>query len=277
MAPQCITTGISKEKREFYDRRNARAKELREAKRLAGETPDSVREKLVSKLVTSAMCKVKRMAGDRKRRIEYVNSHKEAVAVADKKRNDAARATRMAAAATTNKRGIYTAVAKVAAAAVSHAKAMAGQRHRAKRIAKNNRSRINERKRQRRLTDPHFLAVNRLRCRLANFVREIGCTKLAKTCELFGCSSKNMARHLAKQLPSGVELSDREIDHVFPMSRYHLTTLEDQKRCMHWSNLQPLTRSENSTKKDSLPNKRLARRVRRDCWPIGITEDDLPD
>ena len=102
-------------------------------------------------------------------------------------------------------------------------------------------------------------------------------TKLAKTCELFGCSSRQMSRHLKKQLPRGVKLNDREIDHIFPMSRYHLATLEDQKRCMHWSNLQPLTGSENSTKRDSLPNKQLASRVRRDCWPIGITEDDLPD
>jgi hypothetical protein len=259
------------------DARNKRKRERRETKRLSGETADSLREKLVSKLVTRAILKVKRMAGDRKRRIEYVNNHKGEEAAAAKKRNDAARAARKAAAAKTNERGIYAAVAKVAAAAISHAKAMAGQRRRATRIAKKNRSRINERRRQRRLTDPHFLAVNRLRCRLANFVRETGRTKLAKTCELFGCSAAKMARHLAKQLPRGTKLNDRHIDHIFPMSRYHLATLEDQKRCMHWSNLQPLTRSENLTKKDSLPNKRLARQVWRDCWPIGITEDDLPD
>tara|TARA_B110000902_G_C14196527_1_gene546136 strand:- start:139 stop:972 length:834 start_codon:yes stop_codon:yes gene_type:complete len=277
MAPQRITTGISDKKRDFYDCRNARAKELREAKRLAGETTGSLREKLVSKLVARALLKVKQKAKQRKRRIEYVNNHKEQEAAAAKKRKDAARVIRKVAPAKTNERGIYAAVAKVAAGAVSHAKAMANQRRRATRIAKENRSRINKRKRERRLTDPHFLSVNRLRCRLANFVRDTGRTKLAKTCELFGCSTRKMTRHLTKQLPRGVKLNDREIDHIFPMSRYHLTTLEDQKRCMHWSNLQPLTRSENSTKKDSLPNKRLARRVRRDCWPIGIAEDDLPD
>ena len=277
MAPPRVTVGKTGKERASMDARNALKRKLREKKRLVGSTPDSLRENLVSKLTSSAILKVLRMARARTARREYVATHKSEVASAAKRRNEKNRLICKSAPAATNSRGIFKAVVNVTAAAISHSVAMSNQRRRAVGWAKNNRKKINSRKCKRRRNDAHFLAVGRLRCRLANFLRETKCTKRAPTCDLFGCTVKELTTHLTKRLPAGVELKDRHIDHIFPMSKYSLDTLEDQKRCMHWSNMQTLTPADNLTKKNALPNKCLAKLVRRDCWPLGIEEDDLPD
>ncbi len=56
-----------------------------------------------------------------------------------------------------------------------------------------------------------------------------------------------------------------------------MSSLEGQKRAMHFSNLQPLTADENGDKSDKLPTKAMAAKVERWAWPPGITEDMLPD
>jgi len=277
MAPTRITEDISRERRAFLDARNKQAKELREAKRLKGETAESIRMKLVKQCVDKALGVVKQRARDRARRALYVSQNKEKIAAASKLKHVSDKGARLSGPAATDERGIYSAVAKVATGAISHAKAMANQRTRAKSFAKSNRGSINSRKRERRKTDEHFLAVSRLRCRLANTVRVKGVKKRAKTGELYGCSCEQLVAHLKSQLPVGSKLNDYEIDHIFPMARYKLDTLDDQKRCMNWTNLHPLTKSDNQSKKAKLPSKRMARKVKRDCWPIGVTEEDLLD
>lgn len=277
MAPERITKGISKERRAFYDARNKRAKELRQAKRLKGETAESIRIKLVKRCVDKALQGVRQKARDRARRASYVSNNKEKIAAAFKVKYHTKKEARLSGPAATNERGIYNAVVKAVEGAISRAKAMANQRARAKKHAKANRSAINKRKKERRETDPHFLVESRLRCRLADVVRNRGLQKRAKTGDLYGCSCEHLVAHLISQIPADHDLGDYEIDHIFPMSMYKLDTLEDQKRCMHWTNLRPITKLENGSKKDKLPTKRLALKVKRDCWPLGVSEDDLLD
>lgn len=277
MAPRRIVEGISDEQRQWMDARNERKKQLRNARRLAGKTPDVVRQDVVHKMMCSVICKVKRMAADRSRRRDYVSTHKEQEAVAAKKRNDEARAQKKAAPASTNKRGNYNAVVKIAAAAVSHTKAMAKDRDRAKKNAQENRPRINARKCERLRDDEQYAVTARLRCRLANFVRDKGYKKSANTEELVGKSYEKTTCYLKGQMLSGEKLIDLEIDHIFPMAAYDLRDEEMQKRCMNWSNLQPLTAAENLEKNDRMPTKQMAAKVNAFAWPPGVTMEQLPD
>ena len=49
------------------------------------------------------------------------------------------------------------------------------------------------------------------------------------------------------------------IDHIKPCALFDLLLPKEQKKCFHYSNLQPMWASENSSKIDKLPNGQLAR------------------
>ena len=46
-----------------------------------------------------------------------------------------------------------------------------------------------------------------------------------------------------------------EIDHIVPCASFDLKKAEEQKRCFHWTNLQPLWRKDNSSKNHSFNGK----------------------
>lgn len=259
------------------DGRNARKRERRDAKRLSGKTTDMIREDLIHNMMNSVMCHVKQKAKARVRRKRYCADHKQEEAARSKVRNDAARETRWSAPAATNERGIYIRVVDVADAAISHAKAMANDRIRNKKNNRENRPRINKRKRERLKNDKQYAVTCRLRSRLANFVRDKGYKKNSTTMKLIGKSYSETTRHLNMQLRGDESILDMEIDHIFPMSMYNLKHLKEQKRCMNFSNLQPLSHKENFDKLDKLPTKAMASKVEAWAWPPGVTEDMLPD
>jgi hypothetical protein len=43
-----------------------------------------------------------------------------------------------------------------------------------------------------------------------------------------------------------------EIDHIKPCSSFDLTDLEQQKQCFHYTNLQPLFKTENRQKSNKI-------------------------
>ncbi len=49
------------------------------------------------------------------------------------------------------------------------------------------------------------------------------------------------------------------IDHEIPCRSFDLTKEEEQYKCFHWSNLQPLWEQDNSGKCDMMPNGKRAR------------------
>ena len=77
-------------------------------------------------------------------------------------------------------------------------------------------------------------------------------TGKSKTTErLVGCSFKQLIHHLETQFKQGMtweNMGKWEIDHIVPCASFDLTKKEEQEKCFHWTNLQPLWAQENRIK-----------------------------
>jgi hypothetical protein len=78
-------------------------------------------------------------------------------------------------------------------------------------------------------------------------------SKSLHTMELIGCSIKELKEHLEKQFKPGMTWNNHglycwHIDHIIPCCNFDLTKIEEQKKCFHYTNLQPLWAKENLTK-----------------------------
>jgi len=126
-------------------------------------------------------------------------------------------------------------------------------------------------------THPDLLVHTRLRRRMHTALSGTNDRKAASTLQLLWCSRKKAVAYLSGTLLSGNTLYDEEIDHVFPMDMYDFSLDENQYRCSHYTNMQPLTQAENRYKAAKLPTKAMAAKVDPACWPTGVTMDMLPD
>lgn len=83
-------------------------------------------------------------------------------------------------------------------------------------------------------------------------IKENGNRKHLNTMELVGCSLEFLKNHMEKQFTHEMTWENYgtywHIDHRIPCASFNLSTIEEQKRCFHWSNLQPLEAKENIRK-----------------------------
>ncbi len=110
------------------------------------------------------------------------------------------------------------------------------------------RPRANMIKRRRRRSDPVFLITERLRARMFKI---IGSPRQYRWNELVGCAPSECREHIEKQFKPGMHWSNRglwHIDHRRPCASFNLTNPDEQKQCFHFSNLQPLWKTENQIK-----------------------------
>lgn len=78
-------------------------------------------------------------------------------------------------------------------------------------------------------------------------------TKNNDTVTLLGCNVKKAREHLEKQFKEGMTWENHgyngwHIDHIIPCASFDLTDPEQQKKCFHYTNLQPLWAEENISK-----------------------------
>lgn len=120
---------------------------------------------------------------------------------------------------------------------------------------KNNKNVLSEksriRKANRRKIDIEYALLHRLR---ANVSRAISKEfKYGRTLQLLGCSIKNLKQYLESQFQPGMTWNNHtkggwHIDHIIPCSHFDLTKEDQQKKCFHYSNLQPLWEIDNLKK-----------------------------
>jgi hypothetical protein len=80
--------------------------------------------------------------------------------------------------------------------------------------------------------------------------------KAYKSTELLDCSIANARKYLEGQFRDGMSWENYgkvwEIDHKLPISSFNLVNPKEQKKCFHYSNLQPLFTEENRIKGDKI-------------------------
>ncbi len=102
-------------------------------------------------------------------------------------------------------------------------------------------------------SNPSFRLRRNLSIRLSKAIAKNG-KKCAKTAEILGCSLDSFRMYLESLFESGMSWENYgsvwHIDHIVPCAIFDLSKPEHQKRCFHFSNLQPLFAKENILKGD---------------------------
>lgn len=103
-----------------------------------------------------------------------------------------------------------------------------------------------------------FVLAERLRRRLRRALangRNSQPKKLLSALALVGCSIPELIHHIERQFTDGMSwgnYGEWHIDHIRPCNAYDLTTESEQKKCFHFTNLQPLWGRENILKGDKI-------------------------
>lgn len=121
------------------------------------------------------------------------------------------------------------------------------------------RARMTAYQRNRRRTMVREKILNALRCRLGSCIRKLKTKKCQRTVALLGCSIDALKLHLESRFTPGMNWSNFgrkkgiqcwEIDHILPCASFDLTDPEQQRKCFHFTNLQPLWATDNRSKSD---------------------------
>ncbi len=124
---------------------------------------------------------------------------------------------------------------------------------RSKEYRKNNKARRNENEKNY-LSIPENRIVHSLRNRLGSLITSPG-DRFNATLNLVGCSKEDLKKRIERQFKKGMSwdnYGEWQIDHKIPCKKFDFTNEQDQKDCFHYSNLQPMWRSENASKQDRI-------------------------
>lgn len=120
---------------------------------------------------------------------------------------------------------------------------------------KKNRKKISEHhveyERERKKRDPAFKLVKTMRSRLVGALTRKNAKKNCRTMDLIGASPSFVMGYLEAKFTEGMTWENHgewHIDHIKPCCSFDLTKEEEQRKCFHYSNLQPLWAEENLKK-----------------------------
>lgn len=117
--------------------------------------------------------------------------------------------------------------------------------------------------RRRRETDVDYRVAKALRGRVRDAIKTE--SKAASTQKLLGCTVPELKQHLESKFQPGMSWDNYtkdgwHIDHIIPCAAknpdgtkvFDFSKPEDQKKCFHWTNLQPMWAKENYKKKNKI-------------------------
>lgn len=100
-----------------------------------------------------------------------------------------------------------------------------------------------------------LIPKNRIALRLRNRINRAlrGIVKKANTFWLLGCTIEELKQHLENQFKGNMSWDNYgfygwHIDHIIPCASFDLSKASEQKKCFHYTNLQPLWAEENLRK-----------------------------
>jgi hypothetical protein len=116
----------------------------------------------------------------------------------------------------------------------------------------NHKEKIKIYKNNRRKIDVNFKLLSYLRTRIWHALKNNNKSK--RSMELIGCSINKLKHHLENQFKLGMSWDNYgkwHIDHIKPCASFDLTKPSEQRKCFHYTNLQPLWAEENLKKSAS--------------------------
>ncbi len=95
--------------------------------------------------------------------------------------------------------------------------------------------------------------IQKLRIRIQSAFKHGKGIKMVKTEELLGCKFTFAKQYLESLFKEGMHWGNNttkgwHIDHIIPIESFDMNKIEDQKKCFHYTNLQPLWWYENIIK-----------------------------
>jgi len=102
-------------------------------------------------------------------------------------------------------------------------------------------------------TEPHFKLSLRLRNRLNEVLRRQDTKKNKSVFALIGCTPEFLIQHLERQFKPGMtwanwSIDGWHIDHIKPCASFNFKDPAQQRKCFHYTNLQPLWALDNLSK-----------------------------
>jgi hypothetical protein len=125
-----------------------------------------------------------------------------------------------------------------------------------------NKESVNSRRRSKSKTI-HARILNSLSSRVRGMFKLKKIIRTQSKSKLIGCSPEELKLYLASKFQEGMSWDNYgkyakespmtwHIDHIIPCSSFDLTDPEQQKKCFHYTNLQPLWAVDNMSKHDKL-------------------------
>lgn len=107
--------------------------------------------------------------------------------------------------------------------------------------------------------DPQNRISQSLRKRISEVVRIRMAKKVDRTMVILGCTVSEFMAHLEKLWKPGMSWENYGkghgnwvIDHIIPCASFDMLNEEDQRKCFHYTNMQPLWFIDNCIKKDRI-------------------------
>jgi hypothetical protein len=100
-------------------------------------------------------------------------------------------------------------------------------------------------------TDPYFKVVLCMRTRISKLLKQKNADKYNKFYTYLGCNKQDFILYFQAKFKQGMTWENQgewHIDHIKPCSLFNLLNEDEQKKCFHYTNLQPLWASENLSK-----------------------------
>jgi hypothetical protein len=100
-------------------------------------------------------------------------------------------------------------------------------------------------------TDPYFKVVFSIRTRISKLLKQKNADKYNKFYNYLGCSKEEFILYFQSKFKEGMTWENHgewHIDHIKPCSLFNLLNEDEQKKCFHYTNLQPLWACENLSK-----------------------------
>jgi hypothetical protein len=104
---------------------------------------------------------------------------------------------------------------------------------------------------KKRANDPEFKLVRTLRSRLNSALNRKNAIKSTKTLDFIGCSISYLMGYLESKFTERMTWENHgewHIDHIKPCAKFNLLIEDEQRKCFHYTNLQPLWAKDNLSK-----------------------------